>query len=125
MKYLGYYLFVKLDTLCMFFTAISIISIILIGVTFFVSLLLYGLEADRSVFNFIKKYKNNILSYLFIIFSLAILTPTSKQAAFIVIAPEIVENGEVRDTFKNIPELTKLGTEYLKEILKDKVNEKK
>lgn len=124
MKYLGYYLFVKLDTLCMVFTAMSIISIILIGVTFFVSLFLYSSEGDKSVFDFIKKYKKNIMSYIFIIFSLAILTPTSKQAAFIVIAPEIVENGEVKDTFKNIPELTKLGTEYLKETLKEKVNER-
>ena len=27
------------------------------------------------------------------------------------------------DTVKNIPELTKLGTDYLKELLKEKINE--
>lgn len=55
---------------------------------------------------------------------LSTLLPTTKQAAFIWIAPQIVENGAVKDTVKNIPELTKLGTEYLKELLKEKVNEK-
>lgn len=54
---------------------------------------------------------------------IATLMPTTKQAAFIWIAPQIVENGAVKDTVKNIPELTKLGTEYLKELLKEKVNE--
>jgi hypothetical protein len=51
------------------------------------------------------------------------LVPSTKQAAFIWIAPQIVENGAVKDTVKNIPELTKLGTEYLKELLKEKFNE--
>ena len=50
------------------------------------------------------------------------LAPSTKQAAFIWVAPQIVENGAVKDTVKNIPELTKLGTEYLKELLKEKVN---
>lgn len=50
------------------------------------------------------------------------LVPSTRQAAFIWIAPQIVENGAVKDTVKNIPELTKLGTEYLKELLKEKVN---
>lgn len=51
------------------------------------------------------------------------LLPTTKQAAFIFIAPQIIENGDVKDTFKNIPELSKLGTEYLKEILKEKIDD--
>lgn len=54
---------------------------------------------------------------------LSTLLPSTKQAAFIWIAPQIVENGAVKDTVKNIPELTKLGTEYLKELLKEKVND--
>lgn len=51
------------------------------------------------------------------------LIPTTKQAAFIWVAPQIIENGAVKDTVKNIPELTKLGTEYLKELLKEKTND--
>lgn len=54
--------------------------------------------------------------------SLAVLLPTSKGIAFIFVAPKIVENGDVKETFANIPELAKLGTDYLKELLKEKVN---
>ena len=53
----------------------------------------------------------------------AMFLPTTKQAAFIWIAPQIVENGAVKDTVKNIPELAQLGTEYLKEMLKEKVKD--
>lgn len=58
-----------------------------------------------------------------ILLILGTLLPTTKQAAFIYIAPQIIENGAVKDTIKNIPELTKLGTDYLKELLQEKVNE--
>lgn len=51
--------------------------------------------------------------------------PTTKEAAFIWIAPQIVENGAVKETVKNIPELTRLGTEYLKNVLKEKVEVQK
>lgn len=51
------------------------------------------------------------------------LAPSTRQAAFIWIAPQIVENGAVKDTVKSIHELTKLGTEYLKELLKEKVDD--
>ena len=40
--------------------------------------------------------------------------------AFIVIGPQIVENGYVKGTLKNIPELAKLGTDYLKGLLSEK-----
>ena len=53
---------------------------------------------------------------------IATLLPSTKQAAFIWVAPQIVENGAVKDTVKNIPELTKLGTEYLKQLLEEKTN---
>lgn len=69
-------------------------------------------------------YKNVVGSFI-ISMSLAIFTPSSKGIAFIYIAPQIIENGAVKDTVKNIPELTKLGTEYLKEILADKIQETK
>ena len=54
--------------------------------------------------------------------SLAILLPTSKGIAFIYVAPKLIENNNVKETFANIPELAKLGTDYLKELLKEKVN---
>ena len=56
--------------------------------------------------------------------SLAILLPTSKGIAFIYVAPKLIENNNVKETFANIPELAKLGTDYLKELLKEKVNDR-
>ena len=55
---------------------------------------------------------------------LATFIPSQKGLAFVVIAPQIIENGAVKETVKNIPELTQLGTEYLKDMLKEKVNAK-
>lgn len=46
------------------------------------------------------------------------LLPNTKQAAFIFIAPKIIENKDVQATVSNIPELTQLGTEFLKQKLK-------
>ena len=78
---------------------------------------------DEEYNSFLKRFKIKGLYILFISFyTIAMLLPTTKQAAFIWIAPQIVENGAVKDTVKNIPELTKLGTEYLKQLLEEKVN---
>ena len=69
-------------------------------------------------------YKRGLGAFILLV-SLIIFVPSSKGIAFIYIAPQIIENGAVKDTVKNIPELTKLGTEYLKEILADKIQETK
>lgn len=69
-------------------------------------------------------YKRGLCAFI-LLTSLVIFIPSSKGIAFIYIAPQIIENGAVKDTVKNIPELTKLGTEYLKEILADKIQETK
>lgn len=69
-------------------------------------------------------YKRGLFAFI-LLTSLVIFIPSSKGIAFIYIAPQIIENGAVKDTVKNIPELTKLGTEYLKEILADKISENK
>ena len=44
--------------------------------------------------------------------------PSQKQMAFIIAAPYIVENQELRDATKNTAEIIKLGSEYLKDVLK-------
>lgn len=49
--------------------------------------------------------------------------PSQKQMAFIIAAPYIVENQQLQDAGKNSAEIIKLGTEYVKEILQEKVNE--
>lgn len=53
------------------------------------------------------------------------LTPTTKQAAFIYIAPAIVNNQDIQKTIKKLPELSGLGLEYLGEILKEEIKETK
>ena len=66
---------------------------------------------------------NKISAILFAIsLSLAVFLPSSKGIAFIYVAPKLIENNNVKETFANIPELAKLGTDYLKELLKEKVN---
>lgn len=66
---------------------------------------------------------NKISGILFAIsLSLAVFLPSSKGIAFIYVAPKLIENNNVKETFANIPELAKLGTDYLKELLKEKVS---
>ena len=56
-----------------------------------------------------------MLSSLFLI-----LMPSSKEMAFIYIAPAIVNNKDFQKTIQKIPELSGLGLEYLTETLKGK-----
>lgn len=81
-----------------------------------------GQPSEEEIKDTIKLYKLKITWVVFLISGIVLtLLPTTKQAAFIWIAPQIVENGAVKDTVKNIPELTKLGTDYLKDLLKEKI----
>lgn len=57
-----------------------------------------------------------LLSSLFLI-----LMPSSKEMAFIYIAPAIVNNKDVQKTIQKIPELSGLGLEYLTETLKGEI----
>lgn len=97
---------------------INIIVGLTLGISFIFSLMLilgYFIDAmDERLKNSIK-----ISLIIFIISSfLFMFIPSQKQAAFIIIAPAIVENEDLQDTLKNIPEIAKLGTEYIKEMLK-------
>ena len=106
-----------------------------LGITFLIATVLItigcGLEADPHHGEKFERWKEYVKTLrVKVLFSISIalmvfaqLIPTTKQAAFIWVAPQIIENGAVKDTVKNIPELTKLGTEYLKELLKEKTND--
>jgi len=125
-----YYLLTKLDDFNVTASIVCVVSAILWVVSFFLSREdpddWYGENYKREA---AKKRRIGQSMYgkcrLLTIITLLwlALVPSTKQAAFIWIAPQIVENGAVKDTVKNIPELTKLGTEYLKELLKEKVDE--
>lgn len=73
----------------------------------------------------INRLRKTLLKVVIISLIASTFLPTTKQAAFIWVAPQIIENGAVKDTVANIPELTKLGTEYLKQMLKDEINDNK
>lgn len=108
------YLFTRLEDLKMLVSMVALIGIFPIGLGI-VGYMLETLEDKQyKIFKFcITVWVSSILVW--------VATPTTKEAAFIWIAPQIVENGAVKETVKNIPELTRLGTEYLKNVLKEKV----
>lgn len=120
-----YYLLVKLDD----FLCLSAFLMILTGLILGIVCLLTAIEtADGSSYyekdlKVMKKIIKLVAPMFILSLMFTTLVPSTKQAAFIWIAPQIVENGAVKDTVKNIPELTKLGTEYLKELLKEKVDD--
>lgn len=126
-----YYLLVKLDDMlagCIIaFFLLTIIAIVMSVFSFEDPDKWYNEEYKREAAvkqSLGKRYAKKLWTIIAVLFTIAIFIPSTKQAAFIWIAPQIVENGAVKDTVKNIPELTKLGTEYLKELLKEKVNDK-
>lgn len=123
MSYFGMYILTKLDSWHYFMEKSGIATLIAAGIILIGSII--GCSDCYSDFTeSLKKLLKSlhiktvfISSVVLLVFSQ--LLPTTKQAAFIYIAPQIIENGAVKDTVKNIPELTKLGTEYLKELLQE------
>ena len=125
-----YYLLVKLTDIGIGLGIFGYVGLVVcLGLTVIFCAIADTSTYDHSAFveyfnNYFKACKLKTLFTLEVIaIILSVLLPSTKQAAFIWIAPQIVENGAVKDTVKNIPELTQLGTEYLKELLKEKVND--
>lgn len=130
-----YYLLTIVDN----FHGIMVAFSIVFGMSLFIITLINLLQIEESIDN-VKRRKcysfdensirrrlysklNKISAILFAIFlSFAVFIPSSKGIAFIYVAPKLIENDNIKETFANIPELAKLGTDYLKELLKEKVN---
>ena len=127
MNYLGMYILTKLDSWHSFTGCYGTVTIIAAGIILIGSIVCCTDCYDDFTGNLKKLIKSLHIKAMFIsgiiLLVFSQLLPTTKQAAFIYIAPQIIENGAVKDTVKNIPELTKLGTDYLKELLKEKVND--
>lgn len=129
MTYFGMYLLTIVDNLTtitgMFsvFLSMALVALIIITVVDRYESIGYACKSSRIKLKFLEKVRNKIAIAACLLTGISILVPSSKAIAFIFIAPQIIENGDVKDTFKNIPELTKLGTEYLKEILKEKIDD--
>lgn len=126
------YLIAKLDNFSTIMSVISAVSGIVVAVVSAVYIATL-MEMKNSYYRQDAKHESRILNSIRLPFlkvfiistTLAVFLPTTKQAAFIWVAPQIIENGAVKDTVANIPELTKLGTEYLKQMLKDEINDNK
>lgn len=129
MTYFVMYLLTIVDSL----TTVTSIFSVLLGIALVVFIVFtiaerYDIIGDsrkeaRIRVKFLEKVRNKLAIAVCLLAGISVLVPSSKAIAFIFIAPQIIENGDVKDTFKNIPELTKLGTEYLKEILKEKIDD--
>lgn len=126
------YILTRLDPLKSLFLSLSskgigalIIMFIILFTMFLLTESLRELEKEQQ--ELIKKIKN-IFFFLIIplyclSFIIATLIPTSKEMAFIYIAPAIVNNKDVQKTIQKIPELSGLGLEYINELLKTKIEE--
>lgn len=132
MTYFEAYILTRLDPLKSLFLSLSnkgigvLIILFTIIFTIFLSFesLRYLEEEQKTT---IRKIKNVffflIIPLYCLSFIIATLIPTSKEMAFIYIAPAIVNNTDVQKTIQKIPELSGLGLEYINELLKTKIDE--
>lgn len=122
MSYLEMYMFLMLDGFTTLASVIAAFCLVWTGIVFLGCVIQ---DADRDIKEEVigELYADKALIIGVISLLLALFVPNTKQAALIYITPQIVNNEAVSDTVKNMPELTKLGTDYLKELLKEKTND--
>ena len=131
MTYFEAYILTRLDPLKSLFLSLSnkgIGVLIIIFIIYFTMLLPVSLEDQEEEQQAMIRKIKNIFFFLIIplyclSFVIATLIPTSKEMAFIYIAPAIVNNKDVQKTIQKIPELSGLGLEYINELLKTKIEE--
>lgn len=122
MTYLEMYMLLMLDGFTTFASAIATFCLVWTVIVFF-GCVLQDADSDIKAEVIGNLYADKTLIIGIISLLLALFVPNTKQAALIYITPQIVNNEAVSDTVKNMPELTKLGTDYLKELLKEKTND--
>lgn len=128
MTYFEAYLLTRLDSFGHFFCILFGISIIFFGISGIIWAVGEG-EWEDSKKKEARKRWLPVVKYLLIVTAVSgfifSLIPTTKEAAFIYLAPAIVNNKDIQKTIKKIPELSGLGLEYLGEILKSEIYESK
>lgn len=122
MSYLEMYILLMLDSFTILASVMATFCLVWALLVFFGCMIQ---DADSDIIAEVigKLYADKALIIGTISLLLALFVPNTKQAALIYITPQIVNNEAVSDTVKNMPELTKLGTDYLKELLKEKTND--
>lgn len=129
MTYLMAYFIIKLTDMVILFGGIGFIGSMVGMIIYIVGIagsterggLFNGIdEKNKSI---IKKMGRNLSIIGCILFFLGSMLPTTKQAAAIYILPSIVNNEDLQETIKQIPELSNLGLQHLKEILSDDIKE--
>ena len=119
------YILTRLDSLHNLFTLSTTISFIAFIICSIVLINLNHFKEDDLDQEAIGKLRKIIFFIFLPIFLLSslflILIPSSKEMAFIYIAPAIVNNKDVQKTIQKIPELSGLGLEYLTETLKGEI----
>lgn len=133
MTYFEAYILTRLDPLKSLFSGASagLMSLLIIFCfTFAICWLINTVDNLGERGDAIEKSLKKIILFLIVpIFCVVSLIkdliPTTKEMAFIYIAPAIVNNKDVQKTIQKIPELSGLGLEYLTETLKGEINEVK
>ena len=134
MTYFEAYILTRLDPLKSLFSSASagLLSLLIIfGIIYLISWFIVAIEQlQNTEANKINKIiKKTILFFIVpvvcVSYLLKTLIPTTKEMAFIYIAPAIVNNKDVQKTIQKIPELSGLGLEYLTETLKGEIKEVK
>ena len=133
MTYLEAYILTRLDPLKSLFSSASaglttllIIFFIVFGFSWLINTVEDLGERGDTIVKNLKKILLFLIVPIFCVVSLVKnLIPTTKEMAFIYIAPAIVNNKDVQKTIQKIPELSGLGLEYLTETLKGEINEVK
>jgi hypothetical protein len=115
------YLLTRLDTLSGFFVIISVISAICFIGNIFLYLDQWDEDKKSKIKPTIKYFALSMLTSGIFVVSI----PSKKEMAFIYIAPAIVNNQDFQKTVKQLPELSNLGMQYLNDILKEKIADKK
>lgn len=113
-----YYLFAILGNISFLLGVISALGL-LISVLCLMGIGTY-LTDKEDPFGFIfNKMSKWWFPFYAVVIILSVLVPSQKQMAFIISAPYILENKDLRDAGSNTAEIIKLGTEYLKNILEE------
>lgn len=114
------YLFTRLDNLIAFFIFTGIIFL-LISFLILLSLTDISSSAEKTEkIIFIKKVWKVTLPITIISWFMVVFIPNTKEAAFIYIAPKIINNKDFQQTLTRLPKLTNLGLEYLNNLLEEK-----